>query len=67
MLCSNEAALRENAVIKIIQLRKGSDIGSYKIREFTPPASLNFAATHFTELIDWDKENITEPPLTSGW
>jgi hypothetical protein len=27
---------------------------------------MTFGATHFTELIDWDKENITEPPLTSG-
>jgi hypothetical protein len=41
MLCSDEPALRENAVMKIIQLRKGSDIGNYKIREFTQPASLN--------------------------
>jgi hypothetical protein len=64
MLCSDDAGLRANAVMKIIQLRKGSDIGKYKIREFTPPSSLNFKANHFTELINWEKEVTTEPPLT---
>ena len=64
MLCSDDVGLRTNAVRQIIQLRKGSDVGNYKLREFTPPSSLNFDATHFTELINWEKEVITEPPLT---
>ena len=29
-----------------------------------PPKTLNFDATHITELIDWELETIREPPLT---
>ena len=26
---------------------------------------INFSATHYTELLEWEKEPITEPPLTT--
>ena len=63
MLCSDDSGLRESAVQTILNLRAGSDSGR-KLREFIPPKSLNFEATQITELIDWDQEKITEPPLT---
>ena len=27
--------------------------------------AINFSATHFTELLEWEKEPIIEPPLTT--
>ena len=38
-------------------------ISSSNIRKFVIP-KINFAATSYTELIDWNKANLTEPPLT---
>ena len=63
MLCSDDSCLRENAVKIILDLRAGSHGGS-QLREFVPPKTLNFDATSITELIDWNQETITEPPLT---
>ena len=62
MLCSDESELREEAVQRILRLRANHDQNT--LREFVPPKTLNFDANHITELIDWDLENVTEPPLT---
>ena len=63
MLCSDDSQLREDAVQTILELRAGK-VGGSQLREFVPPKKLNFDATHIKELIDWDLESITEPPLT---
>ena len=62
MLCSDDPQLRKDAVQRILHLRAGS--ASHHLREFVPPKTLNFDATHITELIDWELETIREPPLT---
>ena len=62
MLCSDESKLREEAVQRILSLR--ANHGQNTLREFVPPKTLNFDANHITELIDWDLEKVTEPPLT---
>ena len=36
----------------------GGDVREYRIPEVNP------TATHFTELINWGREQITDPPLT---
>ena len=63
MLCSDDSQLREDAVQRILDLRAGSNSAN-QLREFVPPKTLNFNATHIRELIDWDLETISEPPLT---
>ena len=63
MLCSDDSQLREAAVQQILNLRAGSQSSS-QLREFVPPKTLNFDATHNRELFDWEQETITEPPLT---
>ena len=55
--------MREAALQHILNLKAGSQSRS-QLREFVPPKTLNFDATHITELIDWEQETITEPPLT---
>ena len=38
-------------------------ISSSNIRKFVIP-KINFATTSYTELIDWNRANLAEPPLT---
>ena len=60
---SDDSQLREDAVQRILDLRAESNSAN-QLREFVPPKTLNFNATHIRELIDWDLETISEPPLT---
>ena len=62
MLCSDDFDFRKDAVERILKLRAGSN--DKQLREFVPPKALNFEATSITQLINWDLEAITEPPLT---
>ena len=62
MLCSDNFHLRKDAVQRILNLRARSN--DKQLREFVPPKTLNFEATSITQLIDWDLEAITEPPIT---
>lgn len=61
MLTDENINIRKLAVDRIIEARatQNSDV----IRTFRVP-KINFLATHYTEIIFWDKTNITEPPLT---
>ena len=62
MLCSDDFDLRKDAVQRILNLRARSN--EKQLREFVPPKTLNFEATSITQLINWDLEVITEPPIT---
>ena len=59
MVADEDPEPREEAVGLI---RSARQVDSQEVRNFTIP-SINFSATRYTELIDWSKEKITQPPL----
>ena len=61
MAADPDAAVRARAVSTIQQCRQKPHEG---VRPFRLP-TINFAATHYTELLEWEKEPVTEPPLTT--
>ena len=61
MVSDADPILRAKAVGVIKQCRQ---IPQEDVRQFKLP-TLNFAATHYTELFDYEKEAVTEPPLTT--
>lgn len=62
MVADPDAAVRTRAVERIQRCRIQQP--QEGVRPFKLPA-INFAATHYTELLDWEKELVTEPPLTA--
>lgn len=62
MLFDDREDIRKIAVTKIIEARKNNE-GS-KIRCFQIPP-LNFNANDYFELINWENNQVTEPPITS--
>lgn len=60
-LCDNDINIRQQAVNFIVAARKSSS--EKYVRKFVVPV-LNFEANNYVELIDWQKCDITEPPLT---
>ena len=65
MLCSEQEEERRWGVNRIISLREGGEDRTGNNQQRSRRTSeLNFQATSLRELIDWDKENVHEPPLT---
>ncbi|KAF0310017.1 Protein BANP [Amphibalanus amphitrite] len=62
MVADPDAAVRARAVELIQRCRQQLQ---EEVRPFKLP-KVNFAATHYTELLDWEKELVTEPPLTAN-
>ncbi|KAF0705713.1 Uncharacterized protein FWK35_00035610 [Aphis craccivora] len=62
MLFDDREDIRKLAVTKIIEARKNNEEGT--IRCFQIPL-LNFNANDYFELINWENNQVTEPPITS--
>lgn len=60
MICDDDKLIRLKAITTISEIRKNSD---RSVRLFRTP-TLNFNADSYHEMIDWNKEKLTEPPLT---
>ena len=65
MVCDTDPIPRAVAVDKILKLRNGSDAGDTSVRQFDIPA-IKFDCDIYHEMIDWSKEVILEPVLTSS-
>lgn len=63
MLLDEQESIRKQAMNCILQCRKNNT--KKGVRKFVVP-KLNFNAKHYTNLIDWNKTTITEPPLTKN-
>ena len=64
MYSSNDAE-REFVVAQIRRVRESAK-GRKRVREREVPSTLNLEATSFTELIDWEMEQVAEPVFTSS-
>ena len=64
MLADEREEIRRKAALWILRARREFSEESHP-RQFVPPL-VNFAATDYTELVDWDKIPCTEPPITMG-
>ena len=64
MLADKDEEVRAEAVNKIVDIRKGENFGDKSPRKFKVPRVL-FDCKKYTEMIDWEKEEIMEPRLTS--
>ena len=61
IVADSDVAVRAQAVGEIWRCRQEpQELG----RSFRLPI-INFSATHYTELLEWEKEPITELPLTT--
>ena len=67
MLCSEVEEERKSAVDKIVEIRGDGDEevqrGDDSVRDRKTP-NINENATKLADLIDWNVEAVTEPPLT---
>ena len=61
MLTDEKPAMRELAMRRILKARKQPSTN--KVRSFSVPV-LNFEATSYLEMIDWQTIPVTEPPVT---
>ncbi|EDV19921.1 uncharacterized protein TRIADDRAFT_61538 [Trichoplax adhaerens] len=61
MLTDDDKSLRESAFEKILFARRY--IKRINVRQFKIP-KIDFNAASYAEMIDWQREAITEPPLT---
>ena len=62
MLTDNDLQIRNLAIQQISKARQNSSNFEGQVRPYIKP-NVNFEATNYTELIDWEKETITEPPI----
>lgn len=62
MAVDDNYTIRQQALQKILESREKTNPN--KIRKFSLP-KLNFSATDYTKLINWNKCSITEPPVLS--
>ena len=62
MLADSSRCKREKAINEIIKARKGTQKLN-TVRQFKVPF-LNYDATDYDEVIMWDANEVTEPPLT---
>jgi hypothetical protein len=60
MLSEDKLFIRKFAYNKVIGARRNGLTNT--LRQFIPPI-LNFNANNYTELIDWNQINVTEPPM----
>ena len=65
MLTDPEEKTRQEAIDRILHIRGEQDKGNNSTRKFIIPV-LNFKATTYTELIDWETETLYEPSLTTS-
>ena len=63
LLSSSDKDDREFAVAEILKLRAESDKGDRSVRNRKTP-TINLAASNMKDLIDWNKETISEPVFT---
>jgi hypothetical protein len=63
MMSAAERDKRQKAVDIVIKLRTEKPAQSLQIRKFKVPP-INFSASSWDELIDWESVTVTEPPLT---
>lgn len=64
MLADENMTIRVLALRRILKARQRKN-NSSTVRSFKVPP-LNLSASNYTEMIDWQIEGITEPPLTSN-
>ena len=64
MICDEDATIRKKGLDIILKLRNGSDQGDKSVRPFKVP-KINLDCKNYTELIDWEKEALTEPIITA--
>ena len=64
MLSDDREEVRRKGVLRIMRARREFYDCSHP-RQFIPP-QVNFKATKYVDMIDWDSEPCTEPPLTIG-
>ena len=65
MLTDPEEKTRQVAIEKIMSIRGKQDKGDTSTRKFIIP-NLNFEASTYSELINWNTETLYEPALTTG-
>ena len=64
MLSDHREEVRRKAVLWIMRARREFDEETNP-RKFSPP-EVDFTAQNYFDLIDWESEDCTEPPLTMG-
>lgn len=64
MLADERVEVRKVAVKRVLHARRASN--EYQERNFELPRTLNINADDYTEMLDWEKELITSPPLLSA-
>lgn len=62
MLVDSRSEVRHKAFLKICHIRQAPSVG---IRKFVVP-KINFQAKEYYNMVNWDKQKWTEPPLTSN-
>ena len=67
LLCSSDNVERNFGVSQIIKIRERAmgQKGRERVRERKVPSTFNIEATSLIKLIDWEKENVTEPVFTA--
>ena len=67
LLCSSDIVERNFGVSQIIKIRERAmgQKGRERVRERKVPSTFNIEATSLIDLIDWEKENVTEPVFTA--
>ena len=63
LLASNDPSDRDFSVSQIVRIRNGEDYGDKSERARKTP-EINLNADNLKDLIDWDKEKVTEPIFT---
>lgn len=59
MLADPRREIREIAIERVLQARTKN----INARNFELPETINFDADDYSNIIDWNKENITQPPI----
>ena len=65
-LCDDDENARSFAVDKLLTLRDGAETGDTSKRVFKPPP-INFDATSYLQLIDWESVPVTESVITASF
>lgn len=64
MIVDKDPMIRKSALQKILNVR--SSVPSASVRKFKIP-NINFKARNYTELVDWKKCEISEPPILKNF
>lgn len=61
MITDDDMSIRNDAFKKILRARSA---GGEEMRCFEKPKdAINFECTRYQDMVDWEKVNITEPPI----